>query len=410
MYLPGLITTAAAQTTGHNTNPCGSIALTQGLTPEDPGTIVYDSNQGLCWLANANLAGNPEAQARLGVTGINPDGTMLYQTALSWVNALNAYNNGQGYLGHNNWQLPTTPLVDTTCSEVNQGNFGVSCTGSAMGNLYNVGLAITYPDSVVPGFTSEFWPFRNLQPGLYWTSSTSTGDGGPSTFSFNTGLNGSNTTVYNYLHVLPMFPGAIGTPPRGSGIMPYTTGPAAGKAVFDPTTGYSWPIDANLAASNQFLVVGNTSIYSPINKMTYTPPFIDAAAGTMLLATATDPTVAPGIDGWLAAMNSVTYAGTSFWTLPSLTDLQNLYLDLGIQPGTVKLQAHGYVGPFLNLQPGFYWSCERDSGTTRQAPCDPNLIPVENQIWSFNFDDGFEGTDLISKEFYVMVYYPAPQE
>jgi hypothetical protein len=26
--------------------------------------------------------------------------------------------------------------------------------------------------------------------------------------------------------------------------------------------------------------------------------------------------------------------------------------------------------------------------------------------WSFNFDDGFEGTDLPGKQFYVMVYYP----
>jgi hypothetical protein len=28
--------------------------------------------------------------------------------------------------------------------------------------------------------------------------------------------------------------------------------------------------------------------------------------------------------------------------------------------------------------------------------------------YSFNFDDGFEGTDLPNKRFYVMVYFPAP--
>jgi hypothetical protein len=28
--------------------------------------------------------------------------------------------------------------------------------------------------------------------------------------------------------------------------------------------------------------------------------------------------------------------------------------------------------------------------------------------WSFDFDSGFQGTDLESKLFYVMVYYPAP--
>ena len=29
--------------------------------------------------------------------------------------------------------------------------------------------------------------------------------------------------------------------------------------------------------------------------------------------------------------------------------------------------------------------------------------------WSFDFDNGFEGTDEITKEFYVEVYYPAPR-
>jgi hypothetical protein len=30
--------------------------------------------------------------------------------------------------------------------------------------------------------------------------------------------------------------------------------------------------------------------------------------------------------------------------------------------------------------------------------------------WSFDFDDGFEGTDSSDKEFYVMVNYPAPSK
>ena len=42
-----------------------------------------------------------------------------------------------------------------------------------------------------------------------------------------------------------------------------------------------------------------------------------------------------------------------------------------------------------------------------QSPCDFNLIPPGNLPYSFNFDDGFEGTGLSSKEFYVMMYYPA---
>ena len=41
---------------------------------------------------------------------------MDYATAQKWVAALNAYNNGAGYLGHNDWQFPAAPMVDVTCA------------------------------------------------------------------------------------------------------------------------------------------------------------------------------------------------------------------------------------------------------------------------------------------------------
>jgi hypothetical protein len=88
-----------------------------GLVPADWGLIVYDENQGVCWLANANLAGDPLVRAAMEVAGINPDGTMDYATALLWVDAMNSFDHGHGVLGHNNWQLPSTPQFDpTSCS------------------------------------------------------------------------------------------------------------------------------------------------------------------------------------------------------------------------------------------------------------------------------------------------------
>jgi hypothetical protein len=46
--------------------PCG-IALpgtsSHGLTLVNDDTIVYDANQGLCWLSDTNLAGNPFVRA-----------------------------------------------------------------------------------------------------------------------------------------------------------------------------------------------------------------------------------------------------------------------------------------------------------------------------------------------------------
>jgi hypothetical protein len=412
----------AAQTQGtSDQNPCessaggfaGSAKAVHGLTPTQDGALVYDANQGVCWLADANLAGNPIVRLIMGVPGINPDGTMDYPTALSWVAALNNFDGGRGFLGHSNWQLPDSPLNDSTCSNDNNGGFGVLCTGSALANLYSNGLALTYPDSVVPNFTSWVWPFRNLQPVLYWDADqvNTNNVNGESTFSFNTGLSGSNTTQFNYFHVLPMAPGAIGSPPTGWGIVvPYTSGPAAGKAVYDTHTGITWTLDANLAAQNHFGVTGSTTVSS--KHATYTVPLIDRD-GAMLFE---EVNGSDGVSGWIGGMNASGYAGTNNWTLPQLADLKTLYDDLIIAAGDVRLEALGFVPPFIGLQPGFYWACQRDEdpGDSSQSPCDATLPPpfISNQgipyQYSYNFSDGFVDTDLETKQFYVMVYYPTP--
>ncbi|HYM25440.1 MAG TPA: hypothetical protein VEU08_19615, partial [Vicinamibacterales bacterium] len=120
---------ARAQDDDHGrSNPCVEV-------DGDDAGVVYDAGQGLCWLADANLAGDPEVRAAMSVAGINPNGTMDWDTALKWVDALNRFEGGRGYLGHSDWQLPATPKTDTTCSANNDGSFGALCTGSAMGYL-----------------------------------------------------------------------------------------------------------------------------------------------------------------------------------------------------------------------------------------------------------------------------------
>ncbi len=382
--------------------PAHPAIQTAGLTPVDNGQIVYDTNQQVYWLANANLAGDPSIRATLGVTeGINPNGTMTFTTALKWVNALNHADNGSGYLGHTNWQLPVTPPVDTTCSVLsgNNGNsFGANCTNSALGNLFYTGLTRTFPNSVVPVFTDTIGPFQNLQPSLYWTSQAQ-GGGGQKTYSFLTGLIGSNTTTYNYFYVLPMVTTTIGTIGSGSGLVPYISGPAAGKAIYDTVAHVTWVLDANLAASNDFGLTGTTTITTS-GGISLTVPLINTS-GAMLFATA---------NSWLGAMKTISYAGTISWTLPAPGDLQTLFNHLNLQPGDSRLTVQGSVGPFQNLQPFFYWACERDQNGNSQSPCNgsipgtsPNGTPME---WSFNLDTGFQATDLDTKEFYVAVYYP----
>ncbi len=414
---------AAAESDAQAT-PCGPTAWddqsSNGLTPVQWGAVVYDSKQGLCWLADANLAGDPEVRARVPLASlnpdgstpvINPDGTMDYETARNWVNALNSYDNGKGWLGHHDWQLPTTAQDDRSCSAHNWGNFGVSCTGSALGHLYNVGLGRTYPNSVVSRFFSMVRPLFNVQPGLYWTAKPGS-QGSQYTFSFNTGASFENTTKYNYFHVLPMTSTVLGPVPAGSGVLPYRSGPAAGRAVYDTNTGLSWVLDANLPAANDFHVTGTVTITPDdpnnplINPQTYTVPLVDKDGAVYFPAV--DPNNSDPTTSWIAAMNQGNFAGTNTWVLPHPDDLRHLYEHIGVETGDPRLEWWGFVGPFWHFQPSFYWSCAR-AVSDPQASCDPTVSPPSNDstamAYSFDFDDGFEGTDLTTKQFYVMVYY-----
>ena len=159
------------------------------------GLTVYDGVLKVRWLANANLPG--AAEGRFGVANIAPNGSMDYATALQWVDTLNGLNGGVGYLGHNNWTLPTTPTfpaTDPSCSAINRqggGSFGFGCMNSDLGSLYYVSLGLQYPNTVVPIPDDPAGPFHNFQPYLYW-SDTGAGSNGYHSFSFNTGWAGES--------------------------------------------------------------------------------------------------------------------------------------------------------------------------------------------------------------------------
>ena len=82
------------------------------LVPAADGQTVYDPNLKVTWLADGNLAG----KQTFGVANINKSGSMNYATAVQWVAAMNKLDHGAGYLGHNNWQLPTAPGKDESCA------------------------------------------------------------------------------------------------------------------------------------------------------------------------------------------------------------------------------------------------------------------------------------------------------
>jgi hypothetical protein len=89
--------------------------------------------------------------------------------------------------------------------------------------------------------------------------------------------------------------------------------------------------------------------------------------------------------------------------------LEQLYSDLNLARGDTRFMWNGTIGPFRNLQPSFYWGCQRDQSGTGDSPC-TGFAPPDgaNQLqWTFNFDYGFQPTSSLVQRYFVMVYYPA---
>jgi len=366
------------------------------------GITVYDSANDVSWLANANLAatnrfGLPECTGAGTQTCVNASGSMRYGSAVAWVQAMNAAN----YLGHSNWQLPTTPTNDNGCGKTGPAgnNFGFGCTASAFGSLWNA-LGLKAPNTAVPIPGNMVGPFSNFQPYLYWSQSGAPSSGGNSTFSFATGWQGANT-LPNFLYALPMFPGKLsGTPPASGNGLQVNPG---GQTIFDPVTNITWLANANLAATNTF---GLQTCTDPT-----TPAICVAPDGAMTFASAAQ---------FVANLNTfggAGYLGRTDWQLPTIDSncpgyscagkqnpMGNLFYDqLGFSQGATVVTAPNIaVGPFHNLQPYLYWAC---GAATVKGACQTNG-PAPNFEWSFSFGSGFQGTDLLANDLYVMVYYP----
>lgn len=188
------------------------LALGQG------GLTVNDQTNSITWLADFNFP----ATNRFGLpvcngtndpkSCINASGSMRYEAATAWVAAMNAAR----YLGHSDWQLPTTPANQGgNCSFTGTfGNsFGFNCSAGALGWLYYNALGLTAPNTVVPIPPYTIGPFSNIQPMYYWSQTPAqSGSIGYATFSFNTGFQDANTSP-NFMYVLPMIPGKIPEPP-----------------------------------------------------------------------------------------------------------------------------------------------------------------------------------------------------
>jgi uncharacterized protein (TIGR03437 family) len=170
-------------------------------------------------------------------------------------------------------------------------------------------------------------------------------------------------------------------------------------------TNITWLTNANLAATNTFGL--------PTCKDPTTPAICVAPDGAMTFASASQ------FIGNMNTFNGTGYLGQTDWQLPTIDSgcpgyncagnqdpMGNLFYDqLDFSQGTPVVAASGIVvGPFINIQPYLYWSCE---GATIQAACQANG-PAPNFEYSFSFGSGFEGTDLLANDLYVAAYYVGP--
>lgn len=126
------------------------------------GQAVYDTDLNVTWLADANLA----ASNTFGVSGINANGSMVWNTAQGWISAMNAAN----YLGYSDWRLPSTLQPDSSCSSQSGGmSYGYNCTGSDIGHLFYNELGGTAGVAISTSHNTNYSLFQNIQDSGYWS-------------------------------------------------------------------------------------------------------------------------------------------------------------------------------------------------------------------------------------------------
>lgn len=182
------------------------------LVPALGGQVVNDTDRNITWLANANLA----ASNTFGVGGIGASGLMNWNTAQSWIVAMNTAN----YLGYSDWRLPT--VTDTGTPGCNAAFSGTDCgwnvdtaTGEMAHLWYDELGNNAYYDILGNPQTGSgllnTGPFTNFQSNLYWYG---TGYDASYTWAFATYTGVQNVSYINHgLFALAVRPGQVAAVP-----------------------------------------------------------------------------------------------------------------------------------------------------------------------------------------------------
>ncbi|GAB4511079.1 MAG: hypothetical protein Tsb0026_13710 [Sulfuricaulis sp.] len=194
-----------------NASPVSNAALV-----DSSGGLIYDTELGISWLADANLA----VTNAFGVTGINANGSMDWSTAQSWIAAMNTAN----YLGYSDWRLPITMQPDTTCADQAAGaSGGYNCTGSELGHLFYNELGGTAGFPIGTTYNASMALFQNIQIDVYWSGTEYAPTNGAWNFYFSDG-NQFVTGKESYLYGWAVHPGDVAAVPLPTAVWLFGSG------------------------------------------------------------------------------------------------------------------------------------------------------------------------------------------
>ena len=133
---------------------CASILAIASITVHaeliDRGDgLIYDVDQDITWLQDFNSLG--------------------YWP--NW-NAANAWADSLVFRGFDDWRLPHTPQMDSSCVPLYDWTDNLAyqdCTGGELGYLYYIELENIFSLSYFDNILNDYGPFINIQTG-YWTS------------------------------------------------------------------------------------------------------------------------------------------------------------------------------------------------------------------------------------------------
>jgi hypothetical protein len=216
------------------------VAVNLDANPLNGHEVVFDTSLNISWLADANIA----ASNHFGVSGINANGSMNWNTAQNFIAAMNSYNSGTGYLGINNWRQSLVAPIDGSLFSTstitydgssdrgyqisaaidpvfNPSGQSAGFTGSEMAYHYYNNLAAigacsgngttlgNCVSSTVYGVddannSANLSLFNNLQNSVYWTGSELSASGSTAfRFANMLGLQDTAAKTANY-YVMPV--------------------------------------------------------------------------------------------------------------------------------------------------------------------------------------------------------------